>query len=642
MGSHPQRTDALTALESELTAVLARMDDFEERYALQLERVHPKQRRGALNLVHYLALRQSTTRAMASELTALGLSALDRVEAHVRSSVEAVVTNLRGLQGRLDSDAAPSTSRTAVSVRTARARIRRQTARLLGPKREGASTRIMVTMPTEAAEDYELVLGFVKAGMNVARVNCAHDDPAVWRAMIGNVRTAARMVGREVRIFMDLAGPKIRIGALSGGPRVVKIDPKRDARGRVARPELVSIVPETRSSPAVDGVCLPMRGAAADALEAGGRIEFVDTTGRSVSFELEDVVEGIGRAWAEETIYVETGLPVTLVSPDGTPSASGEFAELPESESRMLLRIDDVLTLHKDPRPGEAPIPEEEAGGPRPGHVSCTLPEVVDALRVGEPVFISDGTVQGEVIALRPGEADVRIIRAGPKGTRVKAFKGLNLPETDLRLYGLTDKDRQDLSFVVEHADGVDVSFLNHPDDVEDLLDELERAGGHHLGLVLKIETRGAVKHLPAILLAAMEWHTVGVMVARGDLAVEAGWAELAEVIEEILMSCEAAHLPTIWATEVLSQLAKKGIPARAEVSDVVMAGRADCVMLNKGPYIEDAIRGLDMVLARLEAYRSKRATWLPELPLQLPDPEEVGRGIGARQGRWQTSRGEG
>ena len=84
---------------------------------------------------------------------------------------------------------------------------------------------------------------------------------------------------------------------------------------------------------------------------------------------------------------------------------------------------------------------------------------------------------------------------------------------------------------------------------------------------------------------------TVGVMIARGDLAVEVGFERMAEVQEEIMWICEAAHVPVIWATQVLETLAHTGRPSRAEVTDAAMSGRAECVMLNKGPYIAEAIR---------------------------------------------------
>jgi pyruvate kinase len=97
-----------------------------------------------------------------------------------------------------------------------------------------------------------------------------------------------------------------------------------------------------------------------------------------------------------------------------------------------------------------------------------------------------------------------------------------------------------------------------------------------------------------------MRSERAGVMIARGDLAVEAGFERTAELQEEILWACEAAHLPAIWATQVLESLAKTGQPSRAEITDVAASQRADCVMLNKGPYIVDAIRVLDDILARI------------------------------------------
>ena len=91
-------------------------------------------------------------------------------------------------------------------------------------------------------------------------------------------------------------------------------------------------------------------------------------------------------------------------------------------------------------------------------------------------------------------------------------------------------------------------------------------------------------------------------MIARGDLAIECGYERLAEVQEEILWICEAAHMPAIWATQVLETLAKSGLPSRAEVTDAAMGVRAECVMLNKGPYIVEALEMLDDILRRMEA----------------------------------------
>jgi pyruvate kinase len=103
-------------------------------------------------------------------------------------------------------------------------------------------------------------------------------------------------------------------------------------------------------------------------------------------------------------------------------------------------------------------------------------------------------------------------------------------------------------------------------------------------------------------------------MIARGDLAVECGWERMAEVQEEILWLSEAAHVPVIWATQVLENLAKKGQPSRAEITDAAMAERAECVMLNKGPHLLKAIETLDDILDRMQAHQQKKTSMLRNL----------------------------
>jgi pyruvate kinase len=103
-------------------------------------------------------------------------------------------------------------------------------------------------------------------------------------------------------------------------------------------------------------------------------------------------------------------------------------------------------------------------------------------------------------------------------------------------------------------------------------------------------------------------------MIARGDLAVEIGYQRLAEIQEEILWLCEAAHMPVIWATQVLETLVKKGIPSRAEMTDAAMSERAECVMLNKGPFIAEAVTILDDVLTRMQAHQMKKTPQLRAL----------------------------
>ena len=169
---------------------------------------------------------------------------------------------------------------------------------------------------------------------------------------------------------------------------------------------------------------------------------------------------------------------------------------------------------------------------------------------------------------------------------------------------------------MARHADLVGLSFANCAADVEALNGHLTRLGGKRPSVVLKIETRRRFENLPAMLLKGMETPGVAVMIARGDLAVECGFERLAEVQEEILWICEAAHCPVIWATQVLETMAKEGMPSRAEITDAAMGHRAECVMLNKGPHVVKAVRMLDDILKRMEAHQTKKTPMMRELRL--------------------------
>ncbi|MDO9310092.1 MAG: pyruvate kinase [Nitrosomonas sp.] len=170
------------------------------------------------------------------------------------------------------------------------------------------------------------------------------------------------------------------------------------------------------------------------------------------------------------------------------------------------------------------------------------------------------------------------------------------------------------LEFVVKHADMVGLSFARRPADILLLQKHLKRLKAEKLGIVLKIETRAAFENLPELLLTLLRSSNVGVMIARGDLAVECGYERLAELQEEILWLAEAARLPVIWATQVLEGLSKSGKPSRAEITDAAMGVRAECVMLNKGSHIIEAIQSLDDILHRMQSHQNKKISLLRRL----------------------------
>jgi pyruvate kinase len=248
---------------------------------------------------------------------------------------------------------------------------------------------------------------------------------------------------------------------------------------------------------------------------------------------------------------------------------------------------------------------------------------MLDHVKADEPVWLDDGKIGGVFRSVTPDCATVEIVQARPEGEKLGAEKGINLPETHIDIAALTPDDLEALKFVVQHADIVGYSFVRMESDVRQLLEHLEEPGGQHLGLILKIETRKAFDNLPNLILAAMRTRSLGIMIARGDLAVECGYQRLAEIQEEILWICEAAHVPVIWATQVLETLAKKGMPSRSEVTDAAMGERAECVMLNKGPYVVTAVSVLADILTRMQAHLNKKQSTLRQLHVARSPLEE-------------------
>ena len=247
---------------------------------------------------------------------------------------------------------------------------------------------------------------------------------------------------------------------------------------------------------------------------------------------------------------------------------------------------------------------------------TCTMPEIFDRLEVGARVYVDDGRFAGRVEAIEKAGAVLLIERTKIGGGKLKAQKGLNFPDTDLGISPLTPGDLANLDFVCRHADMVGYSFVETAADIELLQGELakRRSDWDRMGLVAKIETPRAVTNLPALIVQAAGRQPLAVMIARGDLAVEIGFERLAEMQEEILWLCEAAHVPVIWATQVLESLVKTGMPSRGDMTDAAMSARADCVMLNKGPNVGAGIAALDGLLRRMSENQSKKTPQLRAL----------------------------
>jgi pyruvate kinase len=593
---------------SKVQQLLQELDQLLDSVARAAPEIHPSHRISACNLLHYLALRRHEIRPLQEELAERGASSLGRAESHVLAALSAVRVVLQHLSG----DGPRPNRGSAPSFTEGRELLANFASRLLGPRPHSRSVRIMVTVSAEEAKKPSLIPSLLQSGMNCMRINCAHDSPEAWLDLVQQLRVAEKDVGRECRILMDLGGPKLRTGPIEPGPPVLRWKPERNRLGQVIRPAVVALHPRgTLPSPQLEAnAVVELRSEFLLDLRPGDELHLKDARGALRRLRVIARRGGVWLAESHSSAYLTDG---TVLHSTRT----GEQAVLnglPIAEEPILLRQGDELRLTRSLNPGRRAVRDESDKVLEPAVIGCTLGEVFSALRPGLRVLIDDGKIEGVIRRVDGDSASLEITRVPPKGAKLRGDRGINVPEAHLPLPSLTSKDLEDLSFVVEHAQMVGLSFVQQPEDVLQLQEHLDRRGKRDLGIVLKIETRRAFENLPNLLWAAMRSEAVGVMIARGDLAVEVGYDRLAEVQEEILWLCEAAHLPVIWATQVLEGLAKEGVPSRAEITDAAMSERAECVMLNKGPHIQEAIIVLDNILGRMQAHQSKKTSMLRQL----------------------------
>lgn len=602
-------------LITQVDGLLRALDEETQRYSEQIDAAAPTHRAGAENLVHYANLRTRDVRPLQAGLTEVGATRLTTTEPSVKPRLQAARNVLGAFAGE---DIVPGKG-TEDAFARADDVLEDHAATLLGPTEENTHSRIMVTLPTAAAEEPDLVRGYVDAGMDLARINCAHDDEDAWQAMIENIHAAADEVGREVRIAMDLAGPKVRTGAIADGPEIGRARVSRTVTGETTSHAKLWISPDDREMPPLPDVSgRDALGVQVDPewygkLAEGSEISLIDVRDSRRKFTVVRVEDGAVLAEGEKNAYLTNG---SLLEHDYEKT---RVSGIPPIKQKLRLHIGDRLVLTTDQVTCDPNATEPK--------ISCTVAEAVEAIGVDEDVLFDDGAIAARAVDKRIDdhgyrEVELEVTRASPGGTNLKAFKGINLPQSDLPLPSLTSEDVTNLRFVARYADIANVSFIRNPDDVITLLDTLEEIATEsedpervrNLGLVLKIETIPAYENLPDVLLAGMRHANLGVMIARGDLAVELGFERLAEVPRLIASMAEAAHVPTIMATQVLENLAKAGLPSRAEITDAAYALRAEAVMLNKGPHITDAIRILNSMSEKLGASQRKNRMLLRKI----------------------------
>jgi pyruvate kinase len=224
--------------------------------------------------------------------------------------------------------------------------------------------------------------------------------------------------------------------------------------------------------------------------------------------------------------------------------------------------------------------------------------DMVQQLKVGDRITVDNGLINLEVLQIREHALRCRVLDGGRLGSR----KHINLPGVRVNLPSVTDKDRRDILFGIEHdVDFIALSFVRNAEGVKQARQLIEEAG-HHARLIAKIENQEGIDNFDEILEAAD-----GVMVARGDLGVEIEFEELPSAQRMMARKCTLAGKPVIVATHLLESMIQNPMPTRAEVSDVANAvyEQVDAIMLSgetaTGSYPTRCVEVMDRIARRTE-----------------------------------------
>ncbi|WP_295064439.1 pyruvate kinase [Sulfuricurvum sp.] len=553
-----------------------------------------------LNLNHYMLLRQEDRTDLQEKLFMLSLSSLGRSYAHVAASIDTLYDQLSSSLGNEEISEALMAEFRHLSIADAISIASKNSKALFGGKASSKLskqiTAVMVTLPSHAAEnDGLLIRQLADSGVNVFRINTAHDDSAVWRSMAEVIAAINTQRDREekIKIFIDLAGPKIRTGTIREVEMPIEIGSNKQVKEVMIYSTDAATKGETTDSVtqgkipaqiAVDKKFFKKIGTAHP-------VEIIDANHKKALITLSEVNESYARGVINKKVFVNKKTKLKYGEHEG------KVQNLQMQKDPIRLFVNDRLIITENEIEGSSPLLDGENNIIRPALISCSLKGMLSSLKVGEKIFIDDGKIGGVVIENNVTSVTCKVVVSKPSGTLLKEEKGINFPDTYIQTSALTALDRTNALEVLEIADSLSLSFCQSAQDVHDLQRLLEENKRTDIGIIAKIETQQGVVNMPEILKQLLQSEKSGVMIARGDLAIEVGFENMAYMQEALLDICDAAHMPVIWATQVLESKMKNNLPSRAEVTDAAMAGRAECVMLNKGAFAIDTIDVLTRIL---------------------------------------------
>jgi pyruvate kinase len=303
-------------------------------------------------------------------------------------------------------------------------------------------------------EDPQLIRDLISSGMNCARINCAHDDAETWERLARALRDAARDTGKPCLVDMDLPGPKLRTGPLAAHTGVARWRVRRSPLGEVLGPARIWLTPVEAPDPepASAQLGLPLPGAWLARVKHGDTLLVRDTRGRKRTLKVVDMVGKSRLAECHQGAYVVAGAVVSHNRSTHRVQRPTRVGVLQELDQPLVLRPGDTLDVTSPDEPGGPLELDDDGSLLRPAHIGCTEPGVFGSVTEGQAIWFDDGKIGGVVTSASTDGLRVEIVQADPDGTKLRADKGINLPDSELPLPALGDADLDALDVVAAIA----------------------------------------------------------------------------------------------------------------------------------------------------------------------------------------------
>lgn len=563
--------------------------------------VNTRNYKSALNLKAYVSLRSKDITKLQDMLSSHGLSSFGRSQSCIVNSINQDIILLSRL---LDKDFCETTLDNQHIKFDEAKEIMYQNSKVFGGHQELFynnsnhifSTRVMITLPSEAKDSPSLISDLIGGGANILRINTAHDDAAAWQQMALYIKQENEKQNKQTKIYVDLAGPKNRTGTIKKELISFKIGSWRNPQIiQIASKENIAI--QTSNDLYTNPVLVVDEKIYKKAAK-NKAIEIFD-------FEREKYIEypllkednKIFAIANKKVIVVEN----TTIKVNNTVSKLYNF-ELKPIEIRVF-RGDEIILTHNDV---DGMNDYEYKNKRYSALIGCTNLQIFEHIKIGDEIFIDDGKIGCKVISENKLGVVCQVFLANEKGSVLKEEKGINFPSTNLDIAAITKTDEENFESICNFADIIGISFAQSDKDIKKLKEMLSSKGLFDVAIAPKIETKIALKNLPTILEELISWNKFALMIARGDLAIEVGFDNLPYIQEEIFGICESAHVPVIYATQILEGKMKNNLPSRSEVTDAAFAQRADCVMLNKGAFVLQTVETLQQILQSMHTIFQK------------------------------------